>query len=195
MNRRALSALAISVGVCLSAMVTVACGSGGSASFGSAAPDPQATVHRYPKQGFSIAYGPGWQATRQSVPVAIAGSSSSGSGWRLILSEQADTGGSAMLTVTVVPEAHDVDAREFQTQAKQTMGTLGAHVETITVNGTPAVMTSSKGPFGSETITLASGRRAYILGGQGPTAEWDEVGPKMLAIMQTFKLLPTSPAE
>jgi hypothetical protein len=188
------------------ALAGAACGGGGEStqsptqSLPLVAADPAAVVHRYEEQGFSIAFGPQWQDAHESVTVydATAGSTSTSGtspqqGWRLSLKSSSGIGsGGATLTVLVMTQSKPVDPKQFQATARTTLAGFGAEFEPVALNGVPALHES--GQIGSasrgETIMLASGGRSYVLRAQGPAVSWEADEPQLMAIMQTFTLLP-----
>jgi hypothetical protein len=157
----------------------------GGASLKSAKADPHAVVHDYPAEGFSLAYGPQWQASVQAATAQTA--------WQLELTQpytSSSVTSEVMISIGVQPEHKYRDPRVFQSKYEQLLTEMGGTPQSVTLSGVPAVFW--KGLTGY-SVALASGGRSYLLAGTIPSGGDTKEAPQVLAVLNSLKL-PGSPA-
>lgn len=151
-----------------------------------------AVLHRYPEQGFSIAFGPSWHAY---VPPE-------GSDWHLDITPIRDQEVTPGVGVTVTSSQADLDPLTFQRHPPPeyqrvldgiapNVGSKDLAFAPVDVNGVPALMASyyDGSTYNSEWYLLADGRHVYSLEISGSRETWATEAPELRAIVQSFRLL------
>ena len=143
--------------------------------------DPHAVVHSYTPEGFSIAYGPQWQASQKSATSQTA--------WQLQLTQRYSSSagsGVVLISIGVQPEHAYSDPAVYQAKYEQMLKALGGSPQSITLSGVPAVYWKGMTGYG---VSLTSGGRSYILMGLIPNGGDAKERPQVLAVLDSFKLL------
>jgi hypothetical protein len=197
---RLIRTTAAALAVCLLGL-GAACGG---SPLGSGKPDAQATVHSYQAQGFSIAYGPQWNAAQQNVSngsstltIGSSGSSPSPSpqsspasggstSWQLALARPAsDAPGVLEVFVLVTPQTYG-DPSVWLSRSEQMLKVFGGTAQHFTLNGVPAIYW--QGVTG-DNVALATRAHAYMLHAYVPSGVPSTDRARERAILASFKVL------
>ncbi len=166
----------------------------------SASRDPQATVHTFLRQGFSLAYTGRWVARFPSGRDWQAKDPPPGQAarWSMTLvgySNSSATAHPPQIVVTVRLDNTAVDPAVYQHDAAKSLAAEypSQEFQPTTVDGIPALMATVSGPnanpaIAAERYAFGGSGIVYDIEVRGPMSTWSTDAPALRGIVQSFTL-------